>query len=361
MSSRRRSKLNPVQIDADVPLIRLSDRHARNLTWLWHQRIPLGKSSLLVGDPDSGKSFLALDLAARVSCGLGVPPEPGLPKPASSLLLCADDDIDDTIVPRLEAADADLSRIALLPRVGNLSVGEPAPLISLAKEATRIRAALKKLPGCRLVIIDPITAYLRNGDCNHNQTVRRLLQDLDSIAREKNVAVLLISHLRKTGAANAMYRAIGSTAFTAVARVVLTIANDPAVEGRRLLLPAKMTLRSAPTGRAFRIEDGRLQWEPELLFQSAGDLQTVLPARDPKSDPRREAKKWLIAQLTEKPLPAELLQQRAREHRIPWMVLWSAKRDAQVRAYKDGQQNRWYWKLPDNWIPDVADFLPVVI
>ena len=50
---------------------------------LWEGRIPLGKVSLLAGDPALGKSFVTLDLAARVSRGEGGPPERGLDGPAA--------------------------------------------------------------------------------------------------------------------------------------------------------------------------------------------------------------------------------------------------------------------------------------
>jgi hypothetical protein len=113
-------------------LIRLHHRQSRPIHWLWQNRIPLEKVTLLIGDPDTGKSFVALDLAARVTCGEGVPPEPGLGEPGSVLLLSADDDLDDTILPRLIAAGADLERIALLPSLIHGEDGEQNRLLSLA-------------------------------------------------------------------------------------------------------------------------------------------------------------------------------------------------------------------------------------
>ena len=41
--------------------------------WLWEPYLPRGKLVVLDGDPGTGKSFVALDLAARVSAGLPVP------------------------------------------------------------------------------------------------------------------------------------------------------------------------------------------------------------------------------------------------------------------------------------------------
>jgi hypothetical protein len=156
---RRSPKDKPSQTTsgpASPRLLRLDKCRERNLVWLWDQRIPLGKATLLVGDPDSGKSFLALDLAARVSRGLGVPPEPGLETPGQVLLLCADDDVEDTILPRLQAAEADLGRIAILSTSPGKSRVQSQALLSLARDMDQIEEALDELPDCRLIVIDPL-------------------------------------------------------------------------------------------------------------------------------------------------------------------------------------------------------------
>ena len=176
-------------------------REVRPIEWLWEGRIPLAKCSLLVGDPDAGKSFVTLDLAARVTRGDGVPPEGGLARPGSVLILSADDHVEDTILPRLLAAGADLGRVALLPRTvrgkdegggmkdekdGRQSSPDPRPtthhplppddrLLSLATDIDRVEQALDELADCRLVIVDPISAYLRGVDTYNNAAVRRHL------------------------------------------------------------------------------------------------------------------------------------------------------------------------------------------
>jgi putative DNA primase/helicase len=73
------------------------------LEWLWPGCIPLGKLTLLAGDPGLGKSFVTLDIAARVSRGEAWPDTPLLKQtPGDVVLLNAEDDLADTIAPRLE-------------------------------------------------------------------------------------------------------------------------------------------------------------------------------------------------------------------------------------------------------------------
>ena len=55
---------------------RLSTVVRRNVEWLWSQRIPIGKLTLLVGDPGVGKSYLYLALGAPLTRGEALPLTP---------------------------------------------------------------------------------------------------------------------------------------------------------------------------------------------------------------------------------------------------------------------------------------------
>ena len=90
----------------------LADVEPQELEWLWPGRFPLGKVSLLAGDPGLGKSFVTLDIAARVSRGAVWPDDSESAQPVGSVVLFnAEDDIGDTIRPRLDRATADVSKI----------------------------------------------------------------------------------------------------------------------------------------------------------------------------------------------------------------------------------------------------------
>ncbi len=195
--------------------------HANSLPiqWLWPGRIALGKLTLLVGDPGVGKSFITLDLAARTSRGgpwpgvaqpppavpgctpppftgeglpceasakqggpegrvrvLNKPRPPAVPnspcaKPGGVLLLSAEDDVADTIRPRLEAAGADLTRIISLQWVKKYTPstgrGRTEPF-SLAHHMGALDQATGELENARLVIIDPLSAYLGDDDTNNS-------------------------------------------------------------------------------------------------------------------------------------------------------------------------------------------------
>ncbi len=91
-----------------------ADIEPREVSWLWPRRIPSGRLAVLGGDPDIGKSTLAgADIAARVSVGGPWPDGAGNAPHGSVIIFTVEDDLADTIVPRLQRHGADLSRIKL--------------------------------------------------------------------------------------------------------------------------------------------------------------------------------------------------------------------------------------------------------
>src|SRR4029450_6608141 len=87
----------------------------RPVRWLGPNPTPLGKLTLIAGEPGLGKSFLTMDLAARVTTGNPWPDDPrGFNQAGSVVLLSAEDDVEDTIRPRLDAAGALVEHVTAL-------------------------------------------------------------------------------------------------------------------------------------------------------------------------------------------------------------------------------------------------------
>lgn len=95
----------------------LSEVVPTRVSWLWPGRIPFGEITLIDGDPGLGKSAITTDLAARVSMGRPMP-DGAECEVAGVVILSAEDALDDTIRPRLDAAGADTTRILGIPTIG---------------------------------------------------------------------------------------------------------------------------------------------------------------------------------------------------------------------------------------------------
>ncbi|MFH5804659.1 AAA family ATPase, partial [Alienimonas sp. DA493] len=204
----------------------LADVTPSFVEWLWEERIALGKITLFAGLPGLGKSFLTVDLAARTSVSRPWPDGRGAPPPGDVVILNAEDDAGDTIRPRLDAAGGDPKRVHVLEAVRGPDGKERG--FDLAADLDRLRTMLRKLPAPKLVIVDPVNAYLGRADSHKEADVRGVLEPLRRLAEEFGVAVVLVSHLNKGSGAGAMGRVTGSLAFVGAARAAWLISDDPA-------------------------------------------------------------------------------------------------------------------------------------
>jgi hypothetical protein len=329
----------------------MADVIAEKLEWLWPGRIALGKLTLLAGDPGLGKSFLTLDLAARVSRGDVWPDDPAWLAPRGDvLLLNAEDGLEDTVRPRLDSAKADVDRVYALTAVRDAAEGENG--FSLARDLKALEHELKRRPETRLIIIDPITAYLGDTTGNNNTQVRSLLSPLSTLAQEHRVAVVAITHLNKNSGGKALYRAMGSLAFVAAARAAWGVVRDPADAERRLLLPIKNNLSQETKGMAFRLLTDPVQgaasigWFPEPLETNLDEVLQATPlGGGDAASTAAEVRQWLIEMLSAEPVPAEELLRAASEEGITPKQLRHAAMKLDVRRQKGGFLEGWIWSL----------------
>lgn len=88
-----------------------------SVKWLWPNRIPRGKVSLIAGFPNQGKSQLLCSIAATITTGGAWPNGEGECEKGAVMFLGAEDTAKDTLVPRLIAAGADLDYINIVKSV----------------------------------------------------------------------------------------------------------------------------------------------------------------------------------------------------------------------------------------------------
>ena len=339
-------------------MVRLADVQPVPVRWLWPNRFALGKLTLIAGDPGLGKSFTTLDMAARVSTGAGWPDAPGHAgeqfEPGGVVLMSAEDDVADTIRPRLDAAGADCTRIMALQGVTyrDEQTGATVTAGVTLDDVAPLEAAIKATPGCRLVIIDPVSAYMGKADSHVNAEVRATLAKLADLAQRYDVAMVAVTHLRK-GEGAAIYRAMGSLAFVAAARAAWAVSKDgdDPTGRRRLWLPVKNNIATDVTGLAFQIDGDppSVRWEAEPVTISADDALAG-PARRNGPDPeeRDAAETWLRDALADGPRPARELYEESREAEgITKRTLERAKKALAVEAYRDDVPGPWYWRLPN--------------
>jgi hypothetical protein len=343
---------------APVPLLsRVSEIERRPVRWLWHNRIARGKLNLIYGDPGLGKSHLTLDIAARVTRGFPWPDDPSSKaEPADVILLSAEDDIADTIAPRLDGAEADCTRVHVLNGVSwkDASGTERERSITLA-DLPLLEQTLQARPDTALVIIDPVSAYVAEIDSHKNADVRGLLAPLAKLATHHNVAIVMVTHMSKMTGSKALYRATGSLAFIAACRTAWLVVEDGDDPTRRLFLMAKSNLAPLAGGLAFRISNGRLMWEGDPVSlradEALGAVEMPTTARPrmhrpdaPKLDATAE---WLKRRLADGPVASKEIQQDAKEALISVATLRRARHRLGIVPYRLTIPGPWLCHLPN--------------
>src|SRR4051794_3970461 len=158
--------------------------------------------------------------------------------------MSAEDGIQDTIVPRLIAAGASTGHVHIVAAATKPD-GTGRKTFSLKTDVDLLELKAKEIGKVRLIIVDPISAYMGGSDGNGNVETREVLEPLADMANRLRIAVVAVTHLNKSGAGgnqSALNRFSGSIAFIAAARAAFAVIEDPEDENRRLLLQAKNNL-----------------------------------------------------------------------------------------------------------------------
>jgi hypothetical protein len=321
------------------------------LRWLWPGRVPLGKITVLDGNPDLGKSVLTLDLAARLTTGRPMPDgsPTDLAGPAGVVLLSAEDGPGDTIRPRLDAAGADVARVARASVVadGVERLPElPGDVKWLHQAITRVRAAL--------VVIDPLMAFLSPRiNSFRDQDVRRALTPLAMMAEHTGAAVLIVRHLNKNSGIDPLYRGGGSVGIIGAARAGLLVAADPddPANHRRVLVALKNNLARKPAALAYRLEgEGdvpHIEWEGEIEHTGDSLLNGGGAGAASRHQDPRPHDLWLTRALADGPRPARAIIAAAAAAGINEHAVRRACRRLHVRTERSGfgQGAQYTWAL----------------
>jgi putative DNA primase/helicase len=318
--------------------------------WLWPGRIVAGNLTLLVGDPDVGKSLLAMDLAARLSRGGGWPDGQVMNRPAGVVLLSAEDHLHYSVRPALDRAGADLARITTLwdVRIQKESGTYVRPF-ELKRDIDVLGKAIRSIPDCKLVVIDPLAAFLGQGT-----NPRTTLNELMKLASRLHVAVLGITHL-KPGGRHALYRTMGAFDLTTAARGVWMVARDPANKERRLVLPVKNNLAGDSTGMAFTLtmdEGGfapQVEWLEMNVETTADEALASLPRQHgPDPDQRVEAVEFLKQALADGPrLVKDVESEGWHAHCVRVRTLHRARKALRIEAFRKEVPGPWWMRLPE--------------
>ena len=256
-------------------------------------------------------------------------------------------------MPRLTAAGADLAKVHVLESVILADGAETLP--NLRPDVDAITAAATGLGDCRLIVVDPVSAYLKGVDDNRNAVLRGVLAPLKTLAERLHAAVVLVSHLTKGTTGNGKHRVLGSIAYVGASRANHLFVADPRDRtGRRVLfLDNGGNLAPPAPTLSYVIEDrgggAHVEWCDEPLAPSAAEaLRPCLRSNEGQSAETRECSQWLSDLLSDGPKPASEVLRGAVDAGYSRFQVKDAKHRVGAVAQKHGfvDGTRWTWQLP---------------
>jgi hypothetical protein len=236
------------EIQTEVILIRGSEIKPEPIGWLWEGWLARGKLHILAGAPGTGKTTIALSLAATITKGGRYPDGAQEEVPGSVVVWSGEDGIEDTLYPRALAMGADPEKLLF---VGDVRNGKSTRAFDPAHDMNALLKTIENARDVKLLIVDPVVNAV-SGDSHKNTEVRRALQPIVDLAARLDIAIIGISHFSKgTSGNNPVERVTGSIAFSALARVVFAVAKieDNDGKGKSLLTRAKSNI--GPDGGGF--------------------------------------------------------------------------------------------------------------
>jgi hypothetical protein len=323
--------------------------------WLWQDRVPLGALTLVGGREGIGKSLCTTALAAQVTRGTLPGALEGIPR--AVFIVATEDSWKHTIVPRLMAAEADLTRVfcveVVAPAGVSLAVSLPQDLVALEDEARRHDVAL--------IVFDPLLSRLDSAlDTHKDGNVRQALEPLAAMADRLDAALVGLIHVSKAQSSDALTLLMGSRAFAAVARAVLFTMIDPDDDARRLLGQPKNNLGRTDlatltftihgvcvaTSAQGEIWTGQLQWGESVDRTIHEALESLA---DQRSDRQQvmEAGTWLCDYLTEAggTAAADAIVKAARTMGFSRATMYRAQAKLQLKHAYRGFPRTAFWIL----------------
>ena len=348
-----------VKPEIQINLVQGSSVKMRPVIWLIDQWLPMGKLTLLAGAGGTGKTTLALGIAAAITSG-GMFPNGQRYLGASNVLIwSSEDDPEDILTPRLAAMGANLDKVLILK---NAKEDDKDRTFNPATDLESLKIALDKVGGVALILLDPVIGIVK-GNSDKATDVREGLDPLVGFAQDQQCAIIGISHFGKGGQGkDPAERVLGSQAFTALPRMVwATVVNKET--GDRVLVRAKTNLSARDGGFLYSIEQTQYEGIDTSVVAWKGQIegsshQIISDAEAVESDDEDDhenngssrdfAKQFLTDLLNEKDVLNKELKAQAKDADIAWATVRRASKDLGVIKYNSVMLGGWVWSFKNS-------------
>ena len=315
---------------SQLKIITLDTVQSVAIEWLSFPYFAYGKISFIDGDPGCGKSTFIIHQIANLSCGKLLTPD-GVEEgydPINIVYQNGEDGLDDTIVPRLESAGADRSRIHV--------IDESDKALTLSDE--RIEQTINE-KDAKLFVIDPFQAYIGDKvDLHRANETRVVMRQLGAVGERTGCAIVLIRHTTKGVGGNPLHRGLGSIDLVGAARSVLLIGRVPDNPSIRGIVQSKNNLAAEGEPMAFQFSETGFEW------LGAYDVTADELLSTPKSGSKRIQAEALINKLLDggKSIMANEIFEKGKAIGVSRRTMENVKSELGIKSERIGYV--WCWK-----------------
>ena len=309
--------------------------------WLWKPLIPYESVTLIQGDGGDGKTTMTI--AAMVSRGVKPPtlfqgklcPSESCP-PVTTFYLTSEDEISDTTLKRFIRAGGDTTRFAYSAELQH----------HMTLREDELRSAIAQT-GCRLLIIDPLQAFLPEGTHLANVTkMRTVFTMLANLAKTTGVAIVLVGHLNKNESSKDIHRGLGSIDIASAVRSVLMVEMDRKDHSFRTVRAIKNNFDESDYTpiRLLMDEDRRLTFAnlDDEEFEESAPTASSAPAPEPT---KTETAAVLLRELLKDgPVPVARIHQLMNENGIGFRTAQRVRQ--RLGIVQDLKAGIYLWRLP---------------
>jgi putative DNA primase/helicase len=345
---------------------RFSECKPESVKWLMQDRIPMGMVSVILGHPGEGKTFLAIEIASRISKGEPLPGSArGLVR-GSTAFISAENSLKYVLSPRAIACNADLDKLIHCPVIVDLGdlESEKAILFDITQHMPILEKSVRENRDIKLVIVDPIISHMgAKTETKNDLQVRQVMDALSEFANKTGTAVIVIMHMNKSQSLEAISRTAGSHQFMAGTKAAWLVAKDPNdPEGnRRVMVPIKSNLSANRKSLFFKLHpvsilesnpDEKIETACVVFDEEEGDIDAtefLNPDRRVEESKTSRAIRFLNETLRTGPMPDSDIERIAKEAGINLNTFRLARKRRGIKAYKTGMSGKWQLCLPEQW------------
>lgn len=268
----------------------LGDYYSREKSerrWVWKNRIPVGKVTLVSGDWGAGKTHSIASVITHVLRQEEFPDGemPG-EEPGDVLIITTESDADE-LVEVFKAQGCEREELERIHVLGWVEDSGRKLIFDIDRNMEVLESEIQRWKPL-FIVFDPLIQYHSRKDID-THSIRGLMVVLDTLCAKWHVSMLAMIHWNKNEKLSSANRTAGSHQYAAGVKAMVSVERDVKDKAKRYFHQSKMNLGPDPVELAFEIQkpDGLVVWDKVKDVEPSGKVA--------------EAERWLMANLQECP------------------------------------------------------------